>query len=134
MGTKTFSTETILRTMIPEAEAWHKEHGEELTAEELARWIYDIICDCDIVGTDKFENIKQLVFEHEGRHWSCEFETNSGAGYIEFFGASWMEKSPPFTKAGDGSWVFNEKNIEEESFTCIEVKKVTKTIVTWEKV
>lgn len=120
--------------MIPEAIVFYEEQGEELTPGELARWFEDNICDAEYVGVNKFENIERIVFEHEGHYWSCEFETNAGSGWNEFFGTNLVEDKPPFIKSDDGSWVFQKDNVEAQSFKCTEVYKEMKTIVIWEEV
>jgi hypothetical protein len=134
MPKQTFSTETILRCFITEAEEFFAEQGKELTDKELAHFLADTISDTEIIGTNKFGNINQLVFMHEGKYWSCEFETNDGAGYNDIFGIRWPVDAPPFTRADDGTWVFHEVNVECKSFHCIEVHQVTRTVVEWEEV
>jgi len=133
---KVFSPETILRALLEECLASFAEDGETPTERAVDDWIDCCISDAEFVSSDEFENVHQLVFEKDGKHWSCRFERNDGAEYNDLVPyRSW--RTHVFLLQEDGSWVLNDeiaKELSERSFTCVEVHKVTKTIEVWEPV
>ena len=131
-----FSVETILRALLKEyVDSWTEDRPP--TEQDVDEWIDCCIYEAEFISSDEFENVHQLVFEKDGKHWSCWFERNDGAGYNDFIPyRSWESESYVFLLQEDGSWALNEEVVGEDarSFTCVEVHKVTKTIEVWEPV
>jgi len=93
---------------------------------QLIEWGIHQLEDCEyvvqneIVGTDKFEHICELIFmaPDDNQYWCFRYEANDGAGYNDIVGTSWGDNVRP----------------ERDHFDAWQVRPMTITTVVYKRV